>query len=63
LAEIQALKEGSFSLDAPNEVAQFDVADSPADALGLTCDAERSLVFDVSRAIGSSSFASVPLRI
>lgn len=63
LVQIQALKEGSFSLDAPGGVAQFDVADTTAYTLGLPCDGERSLFFDASRTIKSSSSASVPLRI
>jgi hypothetical protein len=63
LVQIEALKEGSFALDAPSGVAQSDVADTPAHTLGLACQGERSLVFDVSRAIRSSSSASVPLRI
>jgi hypothetical protein len=63
LVQIEALKEGSFSLDAPSGVAQFDAADAPAYILGSACDGERSLVFDASRRIRSSSSASVPLRI
>ena len=61
--QFQALKEGSFSLDAPSGVAEFEVADTPAYTLGLTCDGEHSLVFDASRTIRSSSSPSVPLRI
>lgn len=63
LVQIQALKEGSFSLDAPNKVAQIDVAATPAEALPLASDRERSLVFDTSPTIRSSNPASVPLRI
>jgi len=63
LVQIHALKEGSFSLDAPSGVAQFEVADTPAYTLGLTRDGEPSLVFDASRTIRSSSSPSVPLRI
>ena len=63
LDQIQALKEGSFSLDAPSGAAQFEVADTPDYTLGLTHDGERSLVFDASRTIRSSNPASVPLRI
>ena len=63
LVQVQALKEGSFSLDAPSGAAQFDIARTPAYTLGLVSDGERSLVFDASRAIRSSSSASVPLRI
>jgi hypothetical protein len=57
--QIQALKEASFSLDAPSGAAQFDVADT----LGLACDGQHALVFDPSRTIRSSSSPSVPLRI
>lgn len=63
LVQIQALKEGSFSFDAPNKVAQIDVAATPAEALSLASDRERSLVFDTSPTIRSSNSASVPLRI
>ena len=63
LVQIEALKEGSFCLDAPSGVDQFDVADTPAYTLGLASDGERSLVFDASRTIRSSSSAFVPLHI
>jgi hypothetical protein len=63
LVQVQALKEGSFSLDAPSGVAQFDVADTPDYTLGLSCDGERSLVLDASPTFRSSGSASVPLRI
>ena len=63
LVQIQVLKEASFSLDAPSEVAQFDAPDAPAYALGLACDGEHSLVLDASRTIRNSNPASVPLRI
>jgi len=63
LVQVQALKEGSFSLDAPSGVAQFDAADTPACTLGSACDGERSLVFDASYAIRNSNPALVPLRI
>ena len=63
LAQIQALKQASFSLDAPSGVAHFDVSDTPADAPALVDDGPRSLLFDTPRTIGSSSSASVPLRI
>jgi hypothetical protein len=61
--QTQALKEGSFSLDAPSEAAQFDSADAPAFILGLACDGEHSLVLAASRTIRSFSSSSVPLRI
>jgi hypothetical protein len=63
LVQIEGLKGGSFSLDAPSGVAQFDVADTPAYTLGLDSDGERSLLCDASRTVRSSSSASVPLRI
>jgi hypothetical protein len=63
MVQVQALKEGSFSLDAPSGAAQFDIARTPAYTLGLASDGKRSLVFDASRTIRSSSSASVPLRI
>lgn len=58
--QIQALKVNSFSLNAPNKVAQIDVADVPDSHLSLVGDRERSLVFDTSQAVRSFS---VPLRI
>jgi hypothetical protein len=61
--QIQALKEGTFSLDAPSGVPQFDAADTPAYAIALTYDGEHSSVLDTSRTIRSSISASVPLRI
>ena len=63
LVQIHALKEGSFSLDSPSGVAHFSVVDTPAYTFGLASDGERSLVFDSSRTIRSSSSPSVPLRI
>jgi len=63
LVQIHALKEGSFSLDAPSGVAHFGVVDMPAYTFGLTSDGEASLIFDSSRTIRSSSSPSVPLRI
>jgi hypothetical protein len=63
LVQIEALKQGSFSLDAPSKVAQFDVASTSAEGASLAVERERSSVFDASRAIRSSNPASVPLRI
>lgn len=63
LVQIQALKEGSFSLDAPNRVAQIEIAGAPAEAFSLASDRERYLVFDTSPAIRSFNPASLPLRI
>jgi hypothetical protein len=61
--QTQALKESSLSLDAPSRVAQMDVADTPAEALSLAGDRERSLIFDTPPTIRSSNPASVPLRL
>ena len=61
--QIQALKEASFSFDAPSGVAYFAVSDTPSYASALANDGPRSLLFDTSRRIESSSSASVPLRI
>jgi hypothetical protein len=63
LVQIQALKEGSFSFDAPRGVAHVAVADSLADALGLAGSGERSLLFDASQTIRSFNTPPVPLRI
>jgi len=64
LVQIQALKEGSFSFDAPGGgVAYVAVADTPADALGLAGSGERSLLFDTSQTIRSFNTPPVPLRI
>src|SRR5882762_525489 len=63
LVQIQALKEGSFSFDAPSGVAHVAVADTPADTLGLTGSGERSLLFDASQTIRSFNTPPVPLRI
>jgi hypothetical protein len=62
LAEIQALKEGSFSLDVPTGGAQFGAL-TPADRLLFACDDEPSLFFNASPPIRSSSLASLPIRI
>jgi len=63
LGQVQALKEGSFSLDAPKGVTQFNVADTPADALALAGGGERFIPFQASHIIRNSNPASVPLRI
>src|SRR6267378_3819196 len=63
LVQIQALKEGSFSFDAPGGVAHVAVADTPAEALGLAGSGERSLLFDASQTIRSFNTPPVPLRI
>ncbi len=63
LVHVQALKEGSFSLDTPNRVAQIDVVDTPANALSLASNRARFLVFGASHTIRSSNPASLPLRV
>jgi len=63
LVQIQALKEGSFSFDAPSGVAHIAVADTRADALGLAGSGERFLFFDASQTIRSFNTPPVPLRI
>jgi hypothetical protein len=63
LVQIDALKEGSFSLDAPSKVAQFYVAGTSAKGPSLAIDGERSSVFCASHTLRSSNPASVPLRI
>lgn len=61
--QIQALKESSFSLDAPHRVTQIDSVDAPNANLPLAANRERSLVFDTSQTLKRSNPASVPLRI
>ncbi len=61
--QFQALKEGSFHLDAPSEAAQLDVAETPADSLALASAGERSVPFDASHTTRNFIPASVPLRI
>jgi len=63
LVQIQALKEGSLSFDAPSGVARVAVADTPADAIGLAAGGERSSLFDASQTIRSFNTSPVPLRI
>jgi len=63
LVQIEALKESSFSLDAPSKVTHFRVAGTSAAGLSLTTVRERSLVFCAFNAIRSSNPAAVPLRI
>jgi hypothetical protein len=63
LVQIQALKEGSFSFDAPSGAAHVAVADTPADTLGLTGSGVRSLLFDASQTIRSFNTPPVPIRI
>ena len=63
LVQIEALKEGSFSFEAPSKVAQFHVAGTSTEGLSLASDRERPLLLCASHAIRSSNPASVPLRI
>ncbi len=63
LVQIQALKEASFSFDAPSGVAQVDVPDTSAHAVALADDTQSSSLFDTSPRIRSSNPAAVPLRI
>jgi len=63
LIQIQTLKQGSFNLEVPRGVAQFDAADAPIQAVGLRENGERSLAFDTSRSIRSFPPPSLPLRI
>lgn len=61
LVQIEALKEGRFSVDAPSGSARLDTAETPVSVLGLAFDGKRCFVFDASSITRSS--ASVPLRI
>jgi hypothetical protein len=63
LAQMQALKAGSFNLVAPSGLIQFDATQTPVRAVGLIWGAERSLVFDASCTIRSIPSPSLPLRI
>jgi hypothetical protein len=63
LVQIQTLKQGSFNLEVPRGVAQFDAADAPIQAVGLRENGERSLAFDTSRSIRSFPSPSLLLRI
>ncbi len=62
LSEIQALKEGSFSLDAPTGVARV-LANKPADRLALSSDGQQSFLFGDSPTTKSSTPPLLPLRI
>ena len=63
LPQIEAIREASFSFDAPSGVAQVDVPHAPVDALALADNGGPSLLCDIGRTIRSSDTASVPLRI
>jgi len=62
-AEIQALKEASFSFDAPRGVAHVHVVGMPARALALASDGERFLPVNARNKIRSFNPVSAPLRI
>jgi hypothetical protein len=63
LPQIEAIREASFSFDAPSGVAQVDVPHAPADALALADNGGPSFLCDIGHTIRSSDTASVPLRI
>jgi hypothetical protein len=62
LTEIHALKEGSFSVDAPNGVAPV-LADKPADSLASGSDGQQSFLFGDSPTTRSFGPTLLPLRI
>lgn len=62
LSGIQALKEASFSLNAPTGVARV-VANTSADGLPLGSDGQESFLFGDSPTIRSSAPLLLPLRI
>jgi len=62
LAEVQALREGSFSLDTPTGVTPIPVNRS-ADGLALNSDCERHFLFADSAGNRSSGPHLLPLRI
>jgi hypothetical protein len=62
LSEIQALREGSFALDAPTGVARI-VVNGPADGLFSGSDCQQPFLFVGSSTSRSSSPPLLPLRI
>jgi len=62
LSKIQALREGSFSLDAPTGVARI-VVSRPADGRPLGPDCQQSFLFGKSSTSRSSGPPLLPLRI
>jgi len=62
LSEIHALKEGSFSVDAPNGVAPV-LANRPADGLASGSDGQQSFLFGDSPTTRSFGPMLLPLRI
>ncbi len=62
-AEIQALKEASFSLDAARVVARVQVVDMLARALASASDGERFSPVNAPNKIRSFDPVSAPLRI
>jgi hypothetical protein len=63
LVQIQALREGSFSLGVPSGVAYVHVVDMPGRAPGLAPGGERFSSIDGPNRIGPSNTVSAPLRI
>ena len=63
LVQMQALKEGTFSFEAPTGLPHVDVSNAPARALALASDGERFSLFDAPKIVRNSSPVSVPLRI
>jgi hypothetical protein len=63
LAEIQALKQGSFSFDSPRGVAHVHVVGMPTRALALASDGERFSPGNAPNKIRSFNPVSAPLRI
>jgi hypothetical protein len=63
LVQMEALRETSFSFDAPSGAAHVDAPDIVGDTLALAGDGEPSLLFGTSRKIRSSCTAAVLLRI
>jgi hypothetical protein len=61
-SEIHALKEGSFSVDAPNGVAPV-LANRPADGFALGSDGQQSFLFGDSPTTRSFGPTLLPLRI
>jgi hypothetical protein len=62
LSEIHALKEGSFSVDAPTGVAPV-LANRPADGLALGSDGRQSFLFEDFPTAKSFGPTLLPLRI
>src|SRR5437588_8094378 len=63
LVQIQALREGSFSLGVPSGVTYVHVVDMPGRAPGLAPGGERFSSIEAPNRIRPSSTVSAPLRI